>query len=125
MTDNSHRHSTFIMYGIKNCDTIKKARRWLDDKGITYQFHDYRVDGIDEVLLDQFIAALGWEVLVNKRGTTWRKLTDEQKNAVKDAASAKAVLLAEPAMIKRPVLVAPNNRYHLGFSETEYQQFIG
>ncbi|EMM5116976.1 TPA: ArsC family reductase [Providencia stuartii] len=111
------------MYGIKNCDTIKKARRYLEDNGINYQFHDYRVEGIDDALLSTLIAQLGWEVLVNKRGTTWRKLSDAEKNAVVDAESAKKVLLAEPAMIKRPILVSADNRYLVGFSADEYQQF--
>ncbi|EKT63616.1 ArsC family reductase [Providencia burhodogranariea] len=115
--------STYIMYGIKNCDTIKKARRYLEDNDVSYQFHDYRVDGLDDALLSTFISQLGWEVLVNKRGTTWRKLNDEEKNAVVDAASAKKVLLAEPAMIKRPVLVSADNRYLVGFSSDEYQKF--
>ncbi|EOB7507581.1 ArsC family reductase [Providencia stuartii] len=115
--------SPYIMYGIKNCDTIKKARRYLEDNGINYQFHDYRVEGIDDALLSAFIAQLGWEVLVNKRGTTWRKLSDAEKNAVVDAESAKKVLLAEPAMIKRPILVSADNRYLVGFSADEYQQF--
>ncbi|AFH92114.1 TPA: ArsC family reductase [Providencia stuartii] len=115
--------SPYIMYGIKNCDTIKKARRYLEDNGINYQFHDYRVEGIDDALLSTFIAQLGWEVLVNKRGTTWRKLSDAEKNAVVDAESAKKVLLAEPAMIKRPILVSADNRYLVGFSADEYQQF--
>ncbi|EOE4442654.1 ArsC family reductase [Providencia stuartii] len=115
--------SPYIMYGIKNCDTIKKARRYLEDNGINYQFHDYRVEGIDDALLSTLIAQLGWEVLVNKRGTTWRKLSDAEKNAVVDAESAKKVLLAEPAMIKRPILVSADNRYLVGFSADEYQQF--
>ncbi|MEY0335330.1 ArsC family reductase [Providencia stuartii] len=115
--------SPYIMYGIKNCDTIKKARRYLEDNGINYQFHDYRVEGIDDALLSTFIAQLGWEVLVNKRGTTWRKLSDAEKNAVVDAESTKKVLLAEPAMIKRPILVSADNRYLVGFSADEYQQF--
>lgn len=115
--------SPYIMYGIKNCDTIKKARRYLEDNGINYQFHDYHVEGIDDALLSTFIAQLGWEVLVNKRGTTWRKLSDAEKNAVVDAESAKKVLLAEPAMIKRPILVSADNRYLVGFSADEYQQF--
>ncbi|HEM7143437.1 TPA: ArsC family reductase [Providencia stuartii] len=115
--------SPYIMYGIKNCDTIKKARRYLEDNGINYQFHDYRVEGIDDALLSTFIAQLGWEVLVNKRGTTWRKLSDAEKNAVVDAESAKKVLLAEPAMIKRPILASADNRYLVGFSADEYQQF--
>ncbi len=116
--------SPYIMYGIKNCDTIKKARRYLEDNGINYQFHDYRADGLNDELLSTFIAHLGWDILVNKRGTTWRKLSDEQKNSVVDAQSAKKILLAEPAMIKRPVLVSSDNRYLVGFSADEYQNFI-
>lgn len=116
--------SPYIMYGIKNCDTIKKARRYLDDNGVSYQFHDYRVDGISDELLSDFIAQLGWEVLINKRGTTWRKLTDEQKVSVTDDTSAKIILLTEPAIIKRPVLVSSDNRYIVGFSVDDYQNFI-
>lgn len=115
--------SPYVMYGIKNCDTIKKARRYLEDNGIDYQFHDYRVDGLDDALLSVFMEHVDWEVLVNKRGTTWRKLSDEQKNAVVDATSAKEVLLAEPAMIKRPVLISADNRYLVGFSADEYNTF--
>lgn len=115
--------SPYIMYGIKNCDTIKKARRYLEDNGVDYQFHDYRVDGLDDVLLSTFMDHIDWEVLVNKRGTTWRKLSDEQKNAVIDAVSAKAVLLEEPAMVKRPVLVSAGNRYLVGFNADEYKAF--
>lgn len=116
--------SPYVMYGIKNCDTIKKARRYLEDNGISYQFHDYRADGLNDDLLSTFIINLGWEALVNKRGTTWRKLSEHEKNAVIDAQSAKKVLLAEPAMIKRPVLVSSDNRYIVGFSTDEYQNFI-
>lgn len=117
-------NSPYIMYGIKNCDTIKKARRYLEDNGVNYQFHDYRVDGISDELLSIFMEHIDWEVLVNKRGTTWRKLTDDEKNAVIDADSAKKVLTAEPAMIKRPVLVSPDNRYLVGFNANDYQNFI-
>lgn len=116
--------SPYIMYGIKNCDTIKKARRYLEDNGVDYQFHDYRVDGLDDALLCQFLEHIDWEILVNKRGTTWRKLSDDQKNAIIDATSAKKALLAEPAMIKRPVLVSTDNRYLVGFNADEYHTFI-
>lgn len=115
--------SPYIMYGIKNCDTIKKARRYLEDNGVNYQFHDYRVDGISDELLSTFLENIDWETLVNKRGTTWRKLTDAEKSAVTDAASAKKVLLTEPAMIKRPVLVSADHRYLVGFNADEYQRF--
>ena len=116
--------SPYIMYGINNCDTIKKARRYLEDNEVSYQFHDFRTDGISDELLSGFIAQLGWEILVNKRGTTWRKLTDEQKASVIDDKSAKTILLAEPAIIKRPVLVSSDNRYIVGFSANDYQNFI-
>ncbi|APC12113.1 MULTISPECIES: ArsC family reductase [Providencia] len=121
---NTPAASPYIMYGIKNCDTIKKARRYLEDNGVDYQFHDYRVDGISDALLSTLMDNIDWEILVNKRGTTWRKLTDDEKNAVIDANSAKKVLLAEPAMIKRPVLVSADNRYLVGFNADEYQNFI-
>lgn len=113
-----------VLYGIKNCDTIKKARRWLDDHGKTYRFHDYRVDGLDESLLRSFVNALGWEALLNTRGTTWRKLDDAQKSAVKDADSAIILMLEMPAMIKRPLLCAPGKPMLLGFNDSGYQTWF-
>jgi len=107
------------IYGISNCDTIKKARKWLEQQGVEYQFHDVRKDGLDEALLDSWLAAVGWEVLLNKRGTTWRALDDATKNSI-DAASARALLLAQPAMIKRPVLVT-DQRVEVGFKADHYQ----
>jgi len=114
----------WVMYGIKNCDTIKKARNALAASGIDYRFHDYRVDGIEDVLLQSFIDQLGYEALLNTRGTTWRKLPDEERAAVTDAASAKAVMLAQPAIIKRPVLAAPNGDLLVGFNDSLYSAFI-
>lgn len=112
------------LYGIKNCDTIKKARRWLENQGVEYQFHDYRVDGLDTNLLDTFIAELGWEALLNTRGTTWRKLDEAHKESIKDAHSAAALMLEMPAIIKRPLLCASGQPMLLGFNESNYQQFI-
>lgn len=80
------------LYGIKNCDTIKKARRWLEANNIDYRFHDYRVDGLDSELLNGFINELGWEALLNTRGTTWRKLDETTRNKIIDAASAAALM---------------------------------
>ena len=80
------------LYGIKNCDTIKKARRWLEANNIDYRFHDYRVDGLDSELLNDFINELGWEALLNTRGTTWRKLDETTRNKITDAASAAALM---------------------------------
>lgn len=107
-----------IAYGIKNCDTIKKMKKWLEAEQIAYQFHDYRTDGVDRDMLTQFEAALGWEAMVNKRGTTFRQLTDEQKAGL-DKDSAITLMLEQPAMIKRPLLVH-NNQYHLGFKPDQY-----
>lgn len=114
----------WVMYGIKNCDTIKKARNSLDASGIDYRFHDYRVDGIDDALLQSFIDRLGYEVLLNTRGTTWRKLPEAEREGVTDAARAKAVMLAQPSIIKRPVLAAPNGELLVGFKDSLYQAFI-
>lgn len=108
-----------IAYGIKNCDTIKKMKKWLDEQGIKYRFHDYRVDGLDRSLLETFEAELGWEALLNKRGTTFRQLSDEQKNTL-NRDSALTLMLEQPAMIKRPLLVH-NQSYHLGFKPDQYQ----
>ncbi|PUY24418.1 ArsC family reductase, partial [Cronobacter sakazakii] len=81
-----------VMYGIKNCDTIKKARRWLENNHVDYQFHDYRTDGLDAQMMHKFIAELGWEALLNTRGTTWRKLDEAQRAAITDADSAAALM---------------------------------
>ncbi|PKH21749.1 ArsC family reductase [Enterobacterales bacterium CwR94] len=113
-----------VMYGIKNCDTIKKARKCLDAHGINYRFHDYRVDGLDPALLDAAIAQLGWENLLNTRGTTWRQLPESDRAAVTSAESAKAVMLAHPAMIKRPLLCGADGTMLLGFKEESYSLFF-
>ncbi|MEJ4045138.1 ArsC family reductase [Erwinia sp. SLM-02] len=116
--------NTLTMYGIKNCDTIKKARRYLEASNTDYQFHDYRADGLDAALLGKFIAVLGWEPLLNTRGTTWRKLDEATREAVNNAAAAQELMLAMPAIIKRPLLCAADGSMLLGFSEATYQQFI-
>jgi arsenate reductase len=94
---------TLTVYGIKNCDTIKKARAWLEGRGIVYDFHDYKIAGIDEPRLRLWAAELGWEKLINRAGTTFRKLPDADKAGL-DADKAVALMLAQPSMIKRPVL---------------------
>ncbi|WP_127960316.1 ArsC family reductase [Serratia microhaemolytica] len=115
---------TLTMYGIKNCDTIKKARRWLEQQGVAYQFHDYRVDGLSEQLLLDIIHLVGWQALLNTKGTTWRKLEQTQRDGCNSAESAVALMLAQPAIIKRPLLYDGNQKALLGFSEQSYQQFI-
>ncbi len=111
--------ATPVMYGIKNCDTIKKARKWLDAHGVAFQFHDYRGDGLSEAQLTGWVKELGWEALLNKRGTTWRSLPDEVKNSI-DEASAIKVMLENPASIKRPLLDTGSQR-QLGFKAAEYE----
>jgi len=112
-----------ILYGIKNCDTIRKARKWLEANGIDYQFHDVRSDGLDESQLKPWIKALGWETLLNKRGMSWRKLDDVDKQDL-DADKAMQLMLLQPTMIKRPVL-EHNNKLFCGFSEANYQTTFG
>jgi arsenate reductase len=92
-----------ILYGIRNCDTMKKARAWLDAHGVAYAFHDYKVAGIDAARLDDWIGRVGWEVLLNRAGTTFRKLPEADRADI-DAAKATALMLAQPSMIRRPVL---------------------
>ena len=91
------------IYGIRNCDTMKKARAWLDARKIAYAFHDYKAEGIDRARLEAWAKAVGWETLLNRAGTTFRKLPDGEKEAL-DAKKAIALMLAQPSMIKRPVL---------------------
>ncbi|MBM6551658.1 ArsC family reductase [Marinomonas ostreistagni] len=106
------------IYGIKNCDTMKKALRWLDEHNVQYTFHDYRKDGLTKAQLETWITSLGWEALVNKRGTTWRKLDPAVQEAMNDQAAI-AVLLEQPAMIKRPLL-EHQDTITLGFKPEQY-----
>ncbi len=106
------------MYGIKNCDTIKKAKKWLEAENIEFTFHDYKKEGVDEALFKSWISELGWEALINRRGTTWRKLPDEQKENMNDT-SALAAMLDNPSIIKRPLLIH-NGQKTLGFKAEEY-----
>ncbi|MBU1820973.1 MAG: ArsC family reductase [Bacteroidetes bacterium] len=111
------------LYGIPNCDTVKKARKWLDNQGVAYQFHDYKKMGINPEKLDSWLTQLPWEKLVNRSGMTWRKLPDEQKAAVTDAASAAALLQTHTSAIKRPLIEnADGEVVALGFSEKDYEQ---
>ena len=91
------------IYGIKNCDTMKKARRWLEARGVEHEFHDYKATGIDRARLERWCRELGWQTLLNRAGTTFRKLPDADKQAL-DARKAVSLMLAQPSLIKRPVL---------------------
>jgi len=113
---------SITLYGIKNCDTIKKAKKWLESEQIDYRFHDYRSDGIDAALLGEFLKTQSWEILLNKRGTTWRAQSDDMKNNI-DEQSAIALMLEHPAMIKRPVLITTDTT-HVGFKADVYQSIF-
>lgn len=108
-----------IVYGIKNCDTVKKALKWLADHNIEHKLHDYRADGSPEGFLQQAEAQFGWEILVNKRSTTWRNL-DEQVKKTLDKSSALSVLAENPTLIKRPIILQEGKAL-IGFNEKEYQ----
>jgi len=110
------------IYGIKNCDTMKKAIKWLADNQLDVEFHDYKKDGLSADLLKQLVANIGWESLVNKRGTTYRKLDDNIKDNL-DEASAITVMLDNPSIIKRPIL-EKGSAYLLGFKADQYQDFV-
>jgi len=110
-----------ILYGIPNCDTVKKARTWLTEHGVEHTFHDFKKLGVPEPELDHWLAAAGWERLVNRKGTTWRKLDEAAREAVKDAASARALLLANPSVIKRPVVQWPD-AVTVGFDAADWAQ---
>ena len=115
---------TLTLYGIPNCDTVKKARRWLDDHGVAYRFHDFRKDGLDAAQLQGWIDALGWEKLLNRSGTTFRKLPDADKDGL-DAARAKVLMLDQPAMIRRPVVEGPDGGVSVGFSADAWGKRFG
>jgi len=111
------------IYGIKNCDTMKKARQWLDDHGVAYAFHDYKTKGIDPGRLAAWAKVVGWETLLNRAGTTFRKLSADQKEGLSEA-KAMALMLDQPSMIKRPVLEA-DGRVVVGFKPETYESMLG
>lgn len=108
----------YTLIGIKNCDSVKKARKWLDQNNIEYAFHDLREQGVDKAALATWIDELGWEVLLNKRSTTWKQLTDDDRANI-DREKAMALFLAYPTLIKRPVLITSKG-IMVGFKEAEY-----
>ena len=110
--------ASLTIYGIKNCDTMKKARAWLDAKKVAYEFHDYKTAGIDRARLEGWAKSVGWETLLNKAGTTFRKLPDADKEGL-DARKAVALMLAQPSMIKRPVLDV-GGKLLVGFKPDDY-----
>jgi Spx/MgsR family transcriptional regulator len=114
---------TTTIYGIKNCDTMKKARTWLDEHGVKYQFHDYKISGIDRERLEAWSKQVGWEVLLNRAGTTFRKLPESQRADLTER-KAIALMMEQPSMIKRPVL-EQGARLLVGFKPADYQAAFG
>jgi arsenate reductase len=110
------------LYGIPNCNTVSKARAWLSDHNIDYHFHNFKKDGLNKDTLNEWIAQLGWEVLLNKRGMTWRKLSDEQKQAI-DHDKATAIMLEHTSIIKRPVLNVDGQLF-VGFKNEQYESIF-
>lgn len=117
--DSRAKTMTYVLYGIKNCDTVKKARAWLDEHGVVYAFHDYKTQGIDHTRLERWCNEHGWETLLNRAGTTFRKLDETQKTGL-DQSKAIALMLAQPSMIKRPVLDL-GERTLVGFKPEGYR----
>ncbi|OGB23453.1 MAG: arsenate reductase [Burkholderiales bacterium RIFCSPLOWO2_02_FULL_57_36] len=112
-----------ILYGIPNCDQVRKARAWLNDHALSFDFHDFKKAGIERSLIETWLIHLTWDVLLNKKGTTWRNLSDQRKAAITDAKSATELMLELPSAIKRPVL-SIGESIHVGFSDPLYQQIF-
>ena len=111
-----------IIYGIKNCDTVKKACRWLNDNGIVFEFHDFRVDGLTENTINEWLKTVTWQDLLNRKSTTWRQVDPAQRDAL-NADSAIQLMLTSPTIIKRPVLVN-GDKIIIGFNEQNYMTLL-
>ena len=112
------------LYGIPNCNTVKKARTWLEQNRIGYEFHDFKKSGVDAALLNGWLSQLSWEKLVNRAGMTWRNLPDAEKTAITDAASALPLMLTKSSVIKRLILVKDGKILQLGFDEANYRRLF-
>jgi len=111
-----------IVYGIPNCDTVKRARAWLDERGTRHTFHDFKKSGVPEQPLDAWLEVAGWETLLNRKGTTWRQLDASAQSRVTDAKSARALMLVQPSVIKRPVVEWEDGRITVGFDAATWSE---
>lgn len=109
-----------IVYGIPNCDTVKKARNWLSEHGLEATFHDFKKQGVPEAELNSWLAAVGWETLLNRKGTTWRKLDAAVQARVTDSATAKTVMQEHASTIKRPVIAWPSGKITVGYTPEQW-----
>jgi Spx/MgsR family transcriptional regulator len=114
------QQTALTVYGIPNCDSVKKARAWLTDQGLDYAFHDFKKQGVPTDELDQWLKSSGWEVVLNRKGTTWRKLDAAVQSSVKDAATAKALMLSQASVIKRPIIRWPSGKVTVGFTPDQW-----
>ena len=108
------------LYGIPNCDTVKKARAWLAERAVAVTFHDFKKQGVPEAALDRWIGEVGWDGLLNRSGTTWRRLDDAARATITDAASARDLMCAQASVIKRPVVQWPDGSLSVGFSPERF-----
>jgi Spx/MgsR family transcriptional regulator len=115
---------SITIYGIKNCDTMKKAFAWLDKNGVDYEFHDYKKAGADKALLERWSKKLGWETVINRAGMTFRKLPDKDKEGLNEAKAIR-LMLGQPSMIKRPILDLGGGKLLAGFKPDEYKAALG
>ena len=120
MTTPQNPSPAVTVYGIPNCDSVKKARAWLSGHGVDYRFHDFKKQGVPVDLLPAWLAAAGWQTLVNRKGTTWRRLDEPSRQVLQDDASATALMLAQPSVIKRPVVVWPDGQISVGFAANAF-----
>jgi arsenate reductase (glutaredoxin) len=115
----STNESTTV-FGIPNCDTVKKARTWLQEHGVDFHFHDFKKQGVPAAEMDQWLSAVGWEKLLNRKGTTWRQLDEATRAAVVDSASARALMLSHASVIKRPVVQWTSGVVTVGFDPADW-----
>ena len=111
-----------VLYGIPNCDTVRRARTWMADHGVAHDFQDFKKAGVPPERLDAWLASAGWERVLNRKGTMWRKLVEAQRAAVVDAASARSLMLSQPSVIKRPVVEWPDGAITVGFDADVFER---
>jgi Spx/MgsR family transcriptional regulator len=109
-----------VVYGIASCDSVRKARAWLQGAGVAYEFHDFKRGGLPEELLDRWICAVGWELLLNRKGTTWRRLDDAARAWATDLSGARTLMLAQPTLVKRPVVEWVDGAVSVGFDAARF-----
>jgi arsenate reductase len=111
---------SLVLYGIPNCDTVKRARAWLAGRGVAHEFHDFKKAGLPPPRLEAWVATLGWERLLNRQGLTWKKLDWDRRTKIVDAASAQALMRSSPSVVKRPVVEWPDGALTVGFDEADW-----